>query len=219
MCVSETTSLVSFILGIVITIFMMLIIKTSISTAIGIIWIWVLGMQLAEYFIWQSISENNSKKNKIATNAALVLNLMQPIVAYICLMLYNFFCSKKNETNIFGTKIVIASIVVVIYTCVVIIGLNNTSNSTLTKPQENCHGLNLAWWNKTKTGAVYFICLILIIMLLARPFSIAILTSFFITIALLISIFFYSCNQPSMWCFLVVAYPVVLTFFLKFFKI
>ena len=184
MCVSETTSLVSFFLGITITILMMLIIKTPITTAIGIIWIWVLGMQLAEFFIWRCISEKNyGTKMKIATNAALVLNLMQPIVTYICLMIYNHF-----EQNKCGTKMVIASIIVVIYTCVVIIGLNNTSNSTVTNPQDNCHGLDLAWWNKTKTGVVYFICLILIFMLLARPLSIAIITSLFITIALFISI-------------------------------
>jgi hypothetical protein len=128
-------------------------------------------------------------------------------------MIYNHF-----EQNKCGTKMVIASIIVVIYTCVVIIGLNNTSNSTVTNPQDNCHGLDLAWWNKTKTGVVYFICLILIFMLLARPLSIAIITSLFITIALFISILFYSCNQPSMWCFLVVGYPAVLIIFNNFFS-
>lgn len=208
MCINKETSITAFIVGIIITISMMIYLKKPIYIAIGIIWIWVLGMQLSEFFIWSNQDSCNNS-NKIATNAALILNLTQPIIVFLIL---------SNLDNIKPMSKYVATGVVLFYICYVMYLQNNVTNTTCVKSSESCMGLNLEWWEKFNNGGfIYLICLLLIIIFLTKDnnLEIGIFTSIFICIALAISIKWYACNQPSMWCLMVCIYPIFLTLFVK----
>jgi hypothetical protein len=210
MCVNATTSLAAFICGIFTIIAMIIIIPSPTIIAIGLIWLWVLFMQLSEYLIW--IDQKCGKVNNLGTNMALIFNLTQPIFAYLVLI--------NISTNIPVVYKYSATSVILLYICTILYQMNNNSKFTCIKPSDKCIGLNLDWWNKFKnSGFIYLITLLAIILLLVRPMSIAIFSSLFIIIALLISMKFYSCNSPSMWCLLVVVYPLFLTLFVKILKI
>ena len=100
--------------------------------------------------------------------------------------------------------------------CYMMINLNKNKEYTCVIPNNKCTSLNLKWWNDFKMGGgLYCITLILIILLLARPLSIGIFSLVYIFISLLISQKFYSCGAPSMWCFMVVPFPIFLGIFYK----
>lgn len=206
MCVSESASIVAFCIGLSFTCLLIVYHFAKVSPfrysilAIGIVWVWILGMQIAEFFIWSD--QNCGTLNRRATNAALILNLMQPVLVFVVFIFLNAHIVFK----------IISAFVVVFYIAYILYFLNNSRNFTCVKPQKNCSGLNLLWW-KNANGLIYLVCLLALILLLFRPFKIAAFTSIFILLALLLSLKFYSCNQPSMWCFLVVSYPVFLAFF------
>lgn len=87
-----------------------------------------------------------------------------------------------------------------------------------TKSSEKCKHLNLAWWKDFKYGGlVYSVVLLSIILLLLRPIKLGVFVFLYILITLIISILFYSCGQASMWCFMVVPFPLFLLAFDKLF--
>ena len=210
MCVNATTSLAAFIAGILSIIGMMIIIPSPNIIAIGLIWLWVLFMQLSEYLIW--IDQKCGHINNVGTNMALIFNLTQPIFAYLV-----FMNISKDVSSIYKY---LATGIILLYICIILYQMNNNPKFSCIKPLNKCMGLNLDWWNKfTNTGLIYLLTLLSVILLLVQPMSIAIFTSIFIVIALLISMKFYSCNSPSMWCLFVVLYPIFLTIFIRVFNI
>jgi hypothetical protein len=205
MCISKETSIISFILGTIINISVMLYFKKETIYTICIVWQWILMMQLAEYFIWSD--KNCGKTNRLGTKMALFFNITQPLVVYLAAI-----CVSKVSL----TPKIIASIAVLFYISYMIIKLNNNQEYTCIKPSKNCTGLNLKWWGDIdKAGKIYCIILAIIILCLYRPLNLSIFILFFIFVALFISNIFYSCNQPSMWCWLVVSYPIFLSIFYK----
>ena len=113
---------------------------------------------------------------------------------------------------------IIASIVVLFYVSFMLINLNKQTEYKSLKPSSNCKHMSLQWWSDIKnSGIIYCITLITIILLLLRPFSISIFMSFYLLITLVISSMFYSCGQASMWCWLVVPFPIILGIFYKHF--
>ena len=209
MCINKETSIVSFILGTIVNIFVMLYFRTETIYVICIMWQWVLFMQLSEYFIWKD--QNCGKTNKIGTKMALFFNITQPLVVYLAAM-----CVSKVSI----TLKIISSVAILIYMCFMLIKLNSVPEYTCIKPSTSCPSLNLKWWNDMKkSGIFYCITLALIILCLFRPMNISIFSCSFIFIALFLSSLFYICNGnvASMWCFFVVSFPIFLSIFYKFF--
>jgi hypothetical protein len=211
MCVSERASIIAFCLGVIFVVILIFSQRDSQYRdpviAISVIWLWVLGMQVAEFFIWRDRAEANKCGivNRRATNAALILNLTQPLIVFVALMIL-------NVANVYAK--IAASIVLVFYVCHIIYFLNNSENYSCVEPQKNCSGLDLLWWKKA-SGKIFLFSIIVIFLLLCRPTKVAVFACLFIVIALIISNKFYSCNQPSMWCFLVVAFPIFLIIYIK----
>ena len=207
MCWSAKSSLISFIIGTLINFSVMLYLKNKTITALCLIWQWVLMMQISEYFIWKDLDYKNT--NKIGTKMSLIFNLTQPIFVFICLMLL-------NTNNVNYTNTILASFVIIIYISFFFLQLNKEKEYKVLKPLNNCNHMNLKWWNDIKnSGIIYCISLFSIILLLLRPINLSIFVVTFIAISLLISMKFYSCGSPSMWCWLVVPFPLFFGLFYK----
>lgn len=207
MCWNAKASLTSFILGTLINISVMLYFKNTIIAVICIVWQWVLMMQISEYFIWKGQDHKEDKSATLGTKASLIFNITQPLVVFLCLIL--------NSKVKMSFKIT-ASIVILFYVSFILINLNKQKEYKSLKPSLNCKHMSLQWWSDIKdSGIIYCMTLITIILLLLRPFSISIFMSFYLMITLVISSIFYSCGQASMWCWLVIPFPIILGIFYK----
>jgi hypothetical protein len=170
----------------------------------SIVWQWVLSMQLAEFFIWKGIDDNDKKINKFGTKLALFLNILQPVVLFIVpLILLDKNISLKNK--------IIASCIIISYISFMLINFNQVPEYTELNPSQACSNMNLKWWEDIQyAGIIYCITLFSIIFLFVKPFQLASLISAYIFIALILSMIFYSCGQPSIWCWLVVPMPLLI---------
>ncbi len=81
-----------------------------------------------------------------------------------------------------------------------------------------CSHLDLHWWNDIKySGYIYVAVLIIPILFLMKPFKLAFFVSAFILITLYISVLFYSCSGPSLWCFFAVSGSLATYLFDKYY--
>ncbi len=205
MCWSANASIASFIIGTIINISVMLYFKTPIIYSICILWQWVLMMQLSEYLIWKDL--DNKSTNGLGTKMALIFNITQPLVVFLCLLL--------TSPATISFKIV-ASIVILVYVSYMLINFNKQNEYKSLNPSSKCKHMNLKWWQDIKdSGIVYCFTLITIILLILRPFNLAIFFSIFLIITFIVSLIFYSCGGASMWCWFVVPFPLFLAIFYK----
>lgn len=206
MCWNANASLTSFIVGTIINIFVMLYFRSKIILAICITWQWVLMMQLSEYFVWKGQESKDRKQQlKIGSQAALIFNITQPFVVFLCLI-----CISNVKLSF---KIV-ASITILTYISFMIKNLNEQKEYNSLKPSPKCKHMSLQWWSDIKdSGILYCITLIMIILLLLRPISLSLFLCCYLIITIVISMMFYGCGQASMWCWLVVPFPIFLGIF------
>jgi hypothetical protein len=211
MCWNANASLISFIVGTLINISVMLYFKNTIVALICIIWQWVLMMQISEYFIWKGQDDKDHNLASLGTRLSLIFNITQPLVVFLC-----FILNSKVKMSFKIT----ASMVILFYVSFMLINLNKQKEYKSLKPSTNCKHMSLQWWNDIKnSGIIYCITLITIIFLLLRPFNLSIFMCSYLIITLVISSMFYSCGQASMWCWLVVPFPIILGIFYKQFLI
>ena len=211
MCWNAKASLTSFIIGTLINISVMLYFKNTIVALICIIWQWVLMMQISEYFIWKGQDDKDHNLASLGTRLSLIFNITQPLVVFLC-----FILNSKVKMSFKIT----ASMVILFYVSFMLINLNKQKEYKSLKPSTNCKHMSLQWWNDIKnSGIIYCITLITIIFLLLRPFNLSIFMCSYLIITLVISSMFYSCGQASMWCWLVVPFPIILGIFYKQFLI
>lgn len=197
MCWSENSSIASFIIGTILNIYVLLHFKTPLIYSFCIMWQWVLMMQLAEYLIWRDL--DNTSTNGLGTKMALIFNITQPLVMFLCFFLTS---TAPIENKIF------ASIIILMYLCFMLVYFNIQNEYKFLTPSAQCKHMNLQWWEDNKiTGLIYYLTLIYIMMLLVRPVHLSVFTTIFITITVLVSSIFYSCGAPSMWCWFVVPFP------------
>ena len=207
MCWDEKTSIITFVIGTIINLAVMASFQTEIIYTICIIWQWVLMMQLSEYLIWKD--QNCGSLNNIGTKSAMLFNLTQPIIIFLVLIMVT-----QSSQNL---KI-ISSISIIGYISYIMINLNKNKEYNCVKPLNDCHHLNLDWWNDFNFGGtIYFITIALIVLCLANNIKISIFSLLYIFIAMIISQKLYSCGAPSMWCWLVVPFPIALGLFYKFY--
>ncbi len=198
MCWNKETSLSSFIIGTCINIFCLKYFKNY-NTIIFIVWQWVLMMQLSEYLIW--IDQDCKTTNNYGSKMALLFNITQPIITYICLIL-----TSTNETK----YKYIASTLLLVYISFFIVKLNSVTEYKCIKPIDKCHNLNLKWWTDIKySGIIYTIILSSIVLLLYSPLKYSVFIVSYVLLTQLISMIFYSCGSPSMWCLIVVPFPII----------
>lgn len=204
MCWDADTSITTFILGTIINIAVMLRYNKEEITVFCLAWQWTLMMQLSEWLIW--IDQDCGDTNKTGTQLALIFNLTQPVIVFILCM-----CVTTVDLQFK----VIASVLTLVYISFMFLKLNQTSEYTCVKPSSNsCAHLNLKWWDDFKQGGMlYVFVMISILLLLYRPFKLSLFVCAYIIIALLVSMKFYSCGAPSIWCWLVVPLPIFVALF------
>lgn len=208
MCWNAPASLASFIVGTIINILVLLYFKSPIITTICIIWQWFLMMQMSEYFLWKGQDKGqNNLQLTLGTKAALVLNITQPLVVFLCLMMIS---KVKMSFKI------VASIVILFYVSFMLLNLNRQKEYNALSPTQKCEHMSLQWWNDIKNSKhVYVVVLLTIFLLLLRPYNLCLFIMSYLIITLIISYIFYSCGEASMWCWLVVPFPIFLGIFYK----
>ncbi len=75
--------------------------------------------------------------------------------------------------------------------------------------------MSLQWCNDKNSGIVYTVVLLAIILLILRPYNLSLFITSYLIITVVISYVFYSCGDASMWCWLVVPFPIFLGIFYK----
>lgn len=208
MCWNAPASLASFIVGTIINISVLLYFKAPIITSICILWQWVLMMQISEYFVWkgQDKSQDNQQLT-LGTKAALVFNITQPLVAFLCLMMIS---KVKMSFKI------VASVVILFYVSFMLLNLNCQKEYIALSPTPKCEHISLQWWSDIKNSPlVYIVVLLSIFLLLLRPYNLSLFITSYLIITVVISSVFYSCGGASMWCWFVVPFPIFLGFFYK----
>ncbi len=209
MCWDAKTSLLTFILGTIVNIYTYNHFTSENIKMICIVWQWIICMQLAEFFIWSGLDCNNPNQNKTGTKMALFLNILQPLIVYIVIM-----CFSSNKISTFNK--IVASVLIIVYMSFMLVKFNEVPEYTQLEPSKECCNLNLKWWQDIPySGLIYCFTLFSIILLLFSPFKLAMFISAYIFIALIISMKFYSCGQPSIWCWLVVPLPIIVALFEK----
>ena len=201
MCMDATTSISSFIIGSIVNLCVMLYAKKKVIYQICIFWQWVIMMQLAEFLIWSD--QDCGIVNYTGTKLALFFNLTQPIVLFFVF----FFMNDKPMS------VQIASIVVIMaYIGFFFNYLNSKKEYVCITKQKNCTALNLAWWG-SGIEWVYYMTIILLLLLLSDKSPSIILTFVYSVVTLIYSATFYWCGAPSMWCWFVVPFPILLLLF------
>ena len=203
MCVDAETSISSFVIGSIINICVMMYFQKKVIYQLCIFWQWVLFIQLAEFLIWSDA--DCGMINYTGTKLALFFNLTQPIILFFVFLILN---DKPKSIQITSAVIILA------YIGYFFNHLNTQKEYTCIKKEEGCPSLNLAWWwNDWKTPCVYLFCILLMTFLLSDNSPSIIFFVLYSAITLLISGQFYSCGAPSMWCWLVVPFPLFLGVF------
>ena len=207
MCWDAKTSIITFILGTIVNISVALYYKKPEITIFCLCWQWAIMMQLSEYLIW--IDQDCGETNKLGTKMALIFNLTQPIIPFILLMM---FTDQPDSSKI------IASVLILVYISYLFLKLNNGKEYNCIKPSTNCSHLNLKWWDDfTGGGYLYTFVLVAILLLLFRPLGLSLFVIAYILITVLLSMIFYSCGAPSIWCWFAVPLPIFVAIFYKYF--
>lgn len=192
-------------IGVGFSLFNIFYFKEPVITVISLLWIWVILMQLSESLAWKSQPENLNEdpniKNKISAYSALIFNLTQPIILAFGLLLIT---NVSMQFKVLGVSIAM------LYICWVIYSLNISPEfNKLTPSSSSCKHLDLYWWSQLPLSSIiYVFAMFSIILLLLRPFSLAVFEVGYIALALLISSTIYTCGAGSMWCWLVAFAPL-----------
>ena len=202
MCWNATASLSSFIAGIFASLIVAMIAykqKKWQLVALSIGWIWVVCMQLWEYFLWKNSLP--SAQNMTYSNFAYVFNVTQVIL--LGLIFLTFFQDQSiwNRATAFT--------IIFVYTSYMFFYAPTMGTLHVTPSCSNPH-LEYPWWDKIPFGGfVYMITLISIFLLLVRPLGWSIKTISMIMVLFFMSWIFYSKSVASMWCFFAVSIPVI----------
>jgi hypothetical protein len=158
-------------------------------------------MQLCEAFIWHD--QNCGEINKFATKGAFIFNITQPIVVFlVCINMFTIDPEIKY----------LASFIILMYICYMLYSSNKNNEYICTKNSNTCFHLELPWWNNIISSVFYIGTLISISLLIFKPLNTAIAIVMFLLFTLFLSSVFYSCGAPSMWCWLVVPFPIIIGF-------
>jgi len=195
MCWNAPVSLITFIAGCITCIIIGIVSYKQRKyelMALSFGWIWVICMQLWEYFIWKNPNHQNMFK------MAYLFNITQVILLGLI-----YLCFFKNQGTI---NRCIAFIILLFYTCYF---LYQKQDRYINVKNDSGH-LDYKWWNKSSySSMVYLISLILIFLVLVRPFRWSVMTITYIILLLLLSKLFYSNSVASMWCFFAVSVPIM----------
>lgn len=212
MCFSANVSISTYIIGMIGSI--ILLFQGYIPE--GIIYIWVIQMQLIEFVLWKTIPNNNKYScilpslNIITTKLGIIINHLEPIVLWLAIILF----SKKVLPNIIHIVLILFIIVSILYTLQVL----KVNECTIVTDKSYPH---LQWnWNHGTSAAYYYIFFLLVLLILCifgleRGF----VNAFIVLFSFLISWAIYGEKHSvgAMWCFAASFGPWILIFAYTYF--
>ena len=198
MCYNFETSLTTFIIGTIVTLFSFYKIENKIHRVLILSWYSPILMQFWETLIWKDYKCN------LSTKFAFITNIIQPfMIPLMFLLLYPEYIIQNKE------KFYLVGIILVIY----LWSIKDyfTKNYGCIKSEE---GIELKWWSDTGANN-HFVAIILILLLLLKP-KLAIFQIALFTISIVIS-FQLNNTKPlnnagrigSLWCWIASFIPIV----------
>ena len=199
MCIDFETSVLTLTLGTVFNIRNIIKYDNLQITAVSLGWQYVLLMQLFDAIAWKTTNE--STYNTFAAKSAFVTNISHPIVVGV---LFLALLQNDKINKYAGAAITIA------YTAWAIYKANKINEIKYLNTGTNCDHLVYNWWDDFGKGSAYFYIasVILLVLLLLKPFNFALMQAGYILITLIISTYIYSCGTASMWCWFAAFAPL-----------
>ena len=190
MCVSAELSFASFAVGSVFNAAAFCVIRKSHTTADALAvlyWQFALLMQLPEGAAWTHIDAGRT--TSAAGRAAMVLNVLQPIVACAVVLAHR---SRRHS--------VAATTGVAMYAILLCTDAADLwAGSDRLEPRHGCVNLDLGWWDLSRTAL--YVASTLVCMCGFGAMRLVHLAIFVAT--LLVSIAVYPCGGGSLWCWLI----------------
>jgi hypothetical protein len=172
-------------------------------------------MQLIEGIAWRQHDKNI--QSTVTTRVAYGLNVLQPIVYIIAVLLFYYFSlSKNNKDNEDNKDNIIILILIVLLVGYSVYAINRTIalypfNKSI-RPNNSCKHINLWWWNNGFSAFAHISTLLVAVFLtmfiVKKEWKFILLQLVFTTFMLLLSFFIVPCGKASMWCWFVVAAPL-----------
>lgn len=186
MCWSETTSIVTFVLGSVLNIFayMYLTYKNSPSKIFVFYWQFTLLMQLPEAIVWNHINSGTDISGP--SRIAMILNIFQPIALLLCV--------TTGFDNSLSAVFMYSLLIVSDFQELWIEGSDIS-------PKKGCRHLNLGYWNLSRTLLYVFSSMICFMSFGNRFWGWLNMLIFLTT--LIVSVLIYNCGGGSMWCWMI----------------
>jgi len=159
-------------------------------TVLTVGWLWVITMQLWEFFAWK-------RSGLWASRAAYVFNMTQILFLFLVFLVF-------REESVTFNHIVIAFVVVLLTTCVLFY-----PTDTIEIGETRDHHLRYSWWSLPIKSTVYIIGLAVVFLLMVRPLKWSVACVSVLILLLCVSVVFYPKAVPSLWCFFAVPFPLI----------
>ncbi len=204
MCINAETSITAFLVASLTNIIILNSTKNKDYIIMAIIYQFIIFMQLFDFIAW--IDQKCGILNKIVTKSALIHTISQPIfISLLCLLL-------TDSKSLYKKGAVMS--VLLIYIAIVIHQLYYSEEPkpiNCMKPSEECNHLQYKWWsNIGYYGFIYFITPITFsFLLLFKSFNFGLIHVIYLFITFGISLLFYGCSTPSMFCLFAVGGPIL----------
>jgi len=208
MCFNPEVSITTYIVGIIGCI--LLILNNDVNfIPQAIFFIWVIHMQLIEFFLWKNQPCNQMNKN--ISIIGMIINNMEPIILWLAIII---FSDKKLPTWIH--LIMALYLIASFYISYKSYTDNKTSCTTVT-PESSPH---LNWkWNEGNifTNIFYIFFLLVCVLLSIYGLSYGMVMAFIFLLSFFASFLIYgkSHSVGAMWCFIAAFVPIVLPFICK----
>jgi hypothetical protein len=194
MCWNAEASITAFVLGVVA---ILLVCAYSIPrghrplTVLSLGWLWVITMQLWEYFVW-------TKAGNWASIGAYFFNMTQILVLFLV-----FLCFGDPKPP--APQIISAAMIVFVTTVVLFLPTEVVVRASAS-PEKH---LQYSWWSPRFKSTLYLIGLGAVFLLMVRPLSWSVSCLAVLYLMLLVSALFYSDAVASIWCFFAVPFPLI----------
>ena len=202
MCYNKDISLYTYLIGLVAS-FLLIQKKDKDLKILGCFFLFVIHMQLIEYFLWTN-NKCNMKNITLSHIGALIM-FIQPIILYLVILYYNKELYTKNKIKI--NSILIIYIILLIIYCINLFPIGCTSVTPISSPY-----LQWSWFYK-KNPELLTLCFPIILMILMyyglnKPYNLYI--SLICILSFIVSFIIYSKKRifGTLWCWFAVFIPI-----------
>jgi len=202
MCYNKDISLYTYLIGLVAS-FLIIKKKDKDLKILGCFFLFVIHMQLIEYFLWTNNKCN--LRNITLSYIGTIVNFIQPIILYLAIFYYNKELYKKNK-QILDSIIIIYIIGLIIYS-ITLFPLGCTSITHISSPY-----LQWSWFFKKNSVIIALLFPIVFTILLyyglTAPYNLYL--SLVCIISFIISYIIYNKQRAytNLWCWFAVFIPM-----------